>query len=469
MPKSAHRTINISLIWAAVLIVLGGALVTPVLFTFEAVSLTVRILVLWAMLVALAMIARSVIIVREIGKGTEWLRTAVLNVVADRKAVMPELPANFRAPEIVTLLQALGRYQNQVTRERLAPDRRLVAVLGSLASGVVVTTEKGQVSLLNNSARELLGSQRAKVGTSLFAALSPESFARALARAQKAGRPIEQVFERLDGVDLQGRISALPDGEGAIILFPPMELEQHRPGVDFDLELHDVPPAVQPLTLDTPLEELPALILDTETTGLQAATDRVISLGAVCAHGPRMFRGHMIDDLVNPGVPIPPVSTAIHGITDDMVQGARGWPETYAELQRMARNRVIVGHGIPFDLTIMQRECERHDLAWEEPVFIDTLRLASLLNPTLKDLGLEKLAELYQIDLRGRHTALGDALVTAELFFRMMPRLQMQGFKTLEDLLRFHCNEAVDVIAKQKEAGWVTSQPQYLREQAGPH
>lgn len=469
MPKSAHRTINTSLLWAAIMVILGGLLITPVLFKVESVSLTVRILVMWAWLIALAMVVRSVIITRELGKGMEWLHTSVLNVVSDTNAVIPELPANFRAPEIITLLQALSRYQNQVTRERLAPDRRLVAVLGSMASGVVVATEKGQVSLVNNTARELLGTERARVGTSLFAALSRESFVKALAKAQKAGRPIETIFERLDGVDLQGRVSALEDGEGAIIIFAPMELEQHRPGVDFDLELHDVPPAVKPLSLDLPLDELPCLILDTETTGLEVVTDRILSLGAVCAHGTRMFRSHMIDDLVNPGVPIPQTSTAIHGITDDMVQGAPAWPVPYAELQRMARNRVIVGHSIPFDLTIMREECRRHGLAWEDPVFIDTLRLASLLNPTLKDLGLEKLAQLYQIELRGRHTALGDALVTAELFFRMVPRLQMQGFKTLEDLLRFHCTEAVNVIALQKEAGWITGQPEYLGGQAGPH
>ena len=84
MPNSAQRTINISLIWAAILIILGGALVVPLLFTFEGVNLTVRILVAWAMLVALAMILRSVIIVRELGKGMEWLRTSVLNVLAER-------------------------------------------------------------------------------------------------------------------------------------------------------------------------------------------------------------------------------------------------------------------------------------------------------------------------------------------------------------------------------------------------
>jgi DNA polymerase-3 subunit epsilon len=96
-------------------------------------------------------------------------------------------------------------------------------------------------------------------------------------------------------------------------------------------------------------------------------------------------------------------------------------------------------------------------------VFIDTMRLASLLNPALKDFSLEQVSRLYQIDLHGRHTALGDAMVTAELFVRMLPRLQQQGFGTLRQLLRFHCSEAVDVIAGQREQGWITGQPPALR------
>lgn len=463
MVKSAQRTINTSLIWAVVIMVLGGVLVVPLMFQAPQISLTLRLLVIGAMVAALLLVLRSIFIVRELSQGMEWLRNSVLNVLADSNDVMPGLPKGLRAPEVVALVKALSRYQDQVTRERHAPDRRLVAVLGSLSSGVVIVTETGQVSLVNSAAQELLGAERARVGTSLFATLSRESYAKALEKTHKAGRPLETMFERLDGVDLQGRISELPDGEGALIIFAPMELVQHRPGVDFDLELHDVPPATQPLSLDIPLSELPALILDLETTGLQATTDRVISLGAVCAYGSRMYRNHMLDDLVDPQIPIPPASTAIHGVTDDMIHGAQAWPEAHADLQRLARNRIIIGHCIPFDLTIMREECVRHGLPWEAPVFVDTMRLASLLNPALKDFELETLAELYQIDIRGRHTALGDALVTAELYFRMLPRLEMQGFKTLEDLLRFHCTEAVDIIAKQKEAGWITTQPESLR------
>jgi DNA polymerase-3 subunit epsilon len=95
------------------------------------------------------------------------------------------------------------------------------------------------------------------------------------------------------------------------------------------------------------------------------------------------------------------------------------------------------------------------------------MRLASLLNPTLRRFDLEGLADIYHIDVHGRHTALGDAMVTAELFFRMVPRLQMQGFNTLRDLLAFHCRHAVQVIAVQKQAGWITTQPARLREESG--
>jgi DNA polymerase III epsilon subunit-like protein len=145
-----------------------------------------------------------------------------------------------------------------------------------------------------------------------------------------------------------------------------------------------------------------------------------------------------------------------------MVAGARPFPEVHADLARLARHRVIVGHNVPFDLTLLRNECVRHGRPWEHPVFVDTLRLASLLNPSLGRYDLETLADLHRIEIAGRHTALGDALVTAELYFRMLPRLQQQGFRTLGDLLRFHCTEPVEVIAGQRDAGWITTQPEDL-------
>lgn len=463
MPRSAHRTVSRSLIGAVVCSAVGMiALAHPALTGRPLGRGTVLVLAV-AWIWGLVLVGRAWMVTSSLGQGLERLRTAVLNLVADHRAILPAEARAGLPPEIDELLGSLTLYQGQLSRERMAPDRRMVAVLATLASGVVVVTEQGQVSLLNYPARELLGAERARVGTSIFAALERDSVLRAIARAREKDRVIEAVFERLDGVSLQGRVASLPDDEGAVVIFPPMELTMHRPDVEFDLELHDVPPATAPLHLDLPLDELPLLVMDTETTGLSVVTDRVVSVGAVSVHGSRIFRAHMLDDLVDPGVPIPPASTAIHGITDEMVAGARTFPAVYADLQRMARNRVVVGHNVAFDLTILRQECKRHDRPWDDLVFIDTMRLASLLNPALKDFSLEQVSRLYQIDLHGRHTALGDAMVTAELFVRMLPRLQQQGFGTLRQLLRFHCSEAVDVIAGQREQGWITGQPPALR------
>ena len=85
-----------------------------------------------------------------------------------------------------------------------------------------------------------------------------------------------------------------------------------------------------------------------------------------------------------------------------------------------------------------------------------------LLNPTLGTYELETLADLYQFDIHGRHTALGDALVTAELFFRMLPRLQQQGIATLGQLLDLQDRAPVAVVTMQWQQGWTVAQPDDL-------
>ncbi|MCP4572153.1 MAG: PAS domain-containing protein [bacterium] len=463
MRQRAHQLIKRSLVTAAVCAAAGAGLLLPDIVQRRPIDVLSLIFAAATFAAALFLFWRAWRAADALGLGMETIRTGVLNLVADREAILPPELGRGQPPEIEAMLGSLTLYQDAIDRERRGPDRRLVTVLGALAGGVVVMTEQGQVSLLNNAARELLGAERARVGTSLFAALSRETVAASLARVARDGQPREALFERLDGVKLQGRIVPLPGDEGAVIIFPPVELERHRPGVQFDLELHDVPPVAEAPSLDTPLDDLPVLVVDTETTGLDVTTDRVVSIGAVCAHGSRLFKSRMLDDLVDPGVPIPTASTRIHGITDEMVSGARSFPEVQADLERLSRHRVMVGHNVPFDLTILRHECERHGRPWEHPVFVDTLRLASLLNPSLDRHDLETLADLYRIEIAGRHTALGDALVTAELYFRLLPRLQQQGFRTLGDLLWFHCAEAADVIAGQRDAGWITTQPEYLR------
>ncbi|HRX52639.1 MAG TPA: exonuclease domain-containing protein [Candidatus Krumholzibacteria bacterium] len=464
MREPAYRLIQLSLVGAGACAAAGAGLLLPDLIARRPVGVWPMILAGVTWLAAILLFVRSWRAADRLGRGVRAIRMAVLNLTADRDASLPDALPGSPPPEVEAMLGSLRLYQDEIVRERLGPDHRLVAVLGALASGVVVMTQQGQVSLLNGTARALLGTERARVGTSLFAALERGSVLAAVASAAGAERPVEVELKRLDDVALRARVVALPQDEGAILIFPPVELEHHRPGVEFDLQLHDVPPARTALELSTPLDELPFVVMDTETTGLDTGTARVVSVGAVCGHGTRLYRNRMLDDLVDPGVPIPPASAAVHGITDAMVADAPAFPEVWADFQRLTRNRVVVGHNVPFDLTVLREECRRHEQPWTDLIFLDTMRLASLLNPLLQKWDLETLAAHYQTDIHGRHTALGDALVTAEIFTRMLPRLRQQGCGTLGQLLRMHCRDAVDVIAGQRERGWIVNQPTRLRE-----
>lgn len=225
MREPAHRLIKRSLVWAGVCAGAGALVLLPDVVMRRPLSPLPLLVGAATFAAALALYGRSWRAADRLGRGIEGVRTAVLNLVADQGAAVPKTLGPGTPPEVESMLASLGLYQDQITRERHAPDHRLLTVLGSLASGVVIITGQGQISLLNATARELLGSERARVGTSLFAALSRESVLAAMQKARRAGRAIESVFERLDGVSLQGRIALLPDDEGAVIIFPPVELD----------------------------------------------------------------------------------------------------------------------------------------------------------------------------------------------------------------------------------------------------
>lgn len=455
----AYRTIMGCMAWAAVSAAVGALALLPSLMNAAPVGQLAWSMIGLSWLVALILLGRAWHAAYRLGFGVERLRGAVSNLVADRNRPLPPVERRETPEEILALHDAFGQFAGQVAQERHGPDRRLTAVLASLQSGVLVVTEQGQVSLVNFAGRMLLGAERVRVGTSVFAALERRSVLDAIARSRSAGGPVEASFLRLDGVELHGRVNALPDDDGAFLLFPAVELDRHRPEVDFDLGLHDAPPPTLPITPDLPLDEIPALVLDLETTGLDVSTDRIVSLGGIRAHGARLYPGHIVDSLVAPGIPIPRASTAVHGISDATVADARGFADVYPDYLQLARGAVIVGHNIPFDLTVLRNEARRSGWSWEDPVFLDTFRLSFVLHPDLRGRELENLASLYEVDVRGRHTALGDALVTADVWIRMLPRLKQLGIDTLGELVRRHHAEAPDVVRMQRERGWIWSQP----------
>lgn len=402
------------------------------------------------------LIYATVLLVRRHFRALERLRGAVRHM-ADEGQRLPGLVAAHgltagAPPEIERLYEGILALAAQRAEAGAAPDQRLQAVLAGMTDAILVITDQGQVSLANHAAKERLGAARVAVGTSIFAALSRNYVTAAVERAAAAGAPVTLDLPTTDGADLTATVVALPDDSGAVLRFDAATTE-HRAELDHDLSLHDVPPAPVALNNDCPLTALPALVLDTETTGLNVQADRIVSVGAVRLHGRRIYRGVCLDRLVDPGMAIPPRSTAIHGITDAMVADAGPFPDLFPTLRQHLDGVVLVGHNIPFDIAMLRRECRLAGLDWPAPVFLDTLTLAAMLDTDLPNLNLEQLAETYGVDVHGRHTALGDCLVTAEIYARMLARLDERGITTLGAALDFAA-KAKTVVKRQKEAGW---------------
>jgi CBS domain-containing protein len=202
----------------------------------------------------------------------------------------------------------------------------------------------------------------------------------------------------------------------------------------------------------TPLASLDAAALDTETTGLDAARDRIVQIGAVI-----LRRGNLeatsFDRLVDPGVPIPPASTAIHHITNAMVRNEKRFGDVWADFARFAGGRILIGYSIGFDLAVLAKEAGRAGLEWEKPRSLCVRLLAATANPRLPDYSLEALASWLGVSPDGRHSALGDARMAAAIFVALVPHLAERGIRTLAEAER-----AVLGLTEQLEnhhrAGW---------------
>jgi DNA polymerase-3 subunit epsilon len=186
---------------------------------------------------------------------------------------------------------------------------------------------------------------------------------------------------------------------------------------------------------DTPLAELSFTVFDTETTGLSPSEgDEIIQIGATRIVAAKLRRDECFEQLVDPQRPLPEAGIAIHGITEEML---RGQPDIVAVLpafHAFAADSVLVAHNAAFDMRFLQLLEGRTGLRFEQPV-LDTLLLSAVLHPKQDSHRLEAIAERLGVTVLGRHTALGDAIVTAEVFARMLPLLRAQGIVTLGQAL----------------------------------
>src|SRR6476660_2770962 len=161
----------------------------------------------------------------------------------------------------------------------------------------------------------------------------------------------------------------------------------------------------QILPLDRPL-----VIFDTETTGTNPRSDRIVEIACVKIHADG--RRETWEKRINPGVPIPAGSTAIHHISDADVAGLPRFAEIAAELAECLDGCDLAGYNITgFDLPALRTEFLRAGLPFEisDRRLVDAQRIFFAREPR----HLAAAARFYcQMDHAGAHGALADAEMT---------------------------------------------------------
>jgi len=169
--------------------------------------------------------------------------------------------------------------------------------------------------------------------------------------------------------------------------------------------------------------------LDCETTGLEIEKDKIIEVAVV------LFKDNEILDtfetLIDPEVEIPQESTNIHHITNDMVIGKPKIHEVLPHVIQMIGKHIIVGHGIPFDISFLEKASKIHCIpnTFSGHPHFDTLRLARLYGESPIN-SLEKLREHFNIAEEGAHRAMSDVVVNIEVF-----KYLTKNFKTTEQIV----------------------------------
>ena len=195
-------------------------------------------------------------------------------------------------------------------------------------------------------------------------------------------------------------------------------------------------------TGDTAAEQVRFVVLDTESTGLDPRRDHLITIGAVAVRDGEILLDDSFEALLR--LDYNRSSVTVHGITRDQSLDGMEEPQALALFLDYLRDGVIVGHHIGHDIGFLNGACERHFRLTLRNRSLDTMDLALRLNdagafherPMAEGFSLDALCAMFGIAPHDRHTAGGDAFLTAQIFLRLLRASRGAGWHTLDALCR---------------------------------
>jgi DNA polymerase III subunit epsilon len=186
----------------------------------------------------------------------------------------------------------------------------------------------------------------------------------------------------------------------------------------------------------TLLKEAEFSVLDVETTGLSARTNRVIEIGIVRVKNLKITDKYTT--LINPGCEIPYFITQFTGISNRDVAYSPSFYDTAEEIEEFIGNSIICGHNLSFDAGFLGCEFARNGFEPLSNLSVCTLKLSRKIFSSLKSKSLGSVSEYLGIINGDSHRALADAEATAQILIKLIKKLSKErGIKTVQQLLEF--------------------------------
>lgn len=176
------------------------------------------------------------------------------------------------------------------------------------------------------------------------------------------------------------------------------------------------------------------VVIDLETTGHASRTDdKIIEIGIVVIEGLEIVQKY--STFVNPMREIPPFIQSLTNISNIDVEDAPLFEEVAVEVKELFQDSYLIAHNVIFDLGFLNDELNTVGLSPLTCPTIDTVELARILLPQAPSYKLSEVSEFIHIEHDQPHRAISDALVTAELFIKLMKKLKALPKETIAHLI----------------------------------
>ncbi|GHA71759.1 3'-5' exonuclease [Pontibacter akesuensis] len=194
-----------------------------------------------------------------------------------------------------------------------------------------------------------------------------------------------------------------------------------------------------------PLATAEFVVFDTETTGLDPKQDKALSIGAVKVLAGQVLVQESFECVVRQQIAHGNKSAEVHGLLRQEVEQGVSEPEALRQLLDFAGGAVLVGHHVAFDMEVVNGMIKGSGISGKlHNKTLDTAQLAKRLERrhhspdsfSRSDYTLDSLIHKYNLSNESRHTAAGDAFITAILLLKLLAQAKKRGINMVGELVR---------------------------------